>query len=176
MVWVLPGIHWKLQGVVELTPSTETDKPAGKLANATMLITVKLTGLLASPPIVTTTLPVAAPLGTAATMVVGLQLAAIPAFVPLKVTVLLPWDAPKLLPVIVTDVPTGPEVTDRLVILGGLGGAITVKLTGLLACPPTVTTTLPVVAPLGTVITIVFPVQFAAIPAFVPLNVTVLAP
>ena len=37
---------------------------------------------------------------------------------PLIVTVLLPWVAPKVVPVIVTDVPMGPDVGVRLVIPG----------------------------------------------------------
>ncbi len=41
------------------------------------------------------------------------------ALVPWNATVLLPWLAPKLVvPVIVTGVPTGPDVTDRLVMVG----------------------------------------------------------
>jgi hypothetical protein len=94
-------------------------------------------------------LPVVAPLGTLTVMLVALQALAVPADVPLKVTVLVPWLKPKFVPVMVTEVPTGPDVGDRLVMLGA--GTVTVKLTPLLACPPTVTTTLPVVAPLGTV-------------------------
>ena len=40
------------------------------------------------------------------------------AVVPLKVTVLLPCDVPKFEPVIVTDVPTGPDVGERLDMVG----------------------------------------------------------
>src|SRR5207249_11037827 len=79
--------------------------------------TVKLTPLLATPPTVTTTLPVVAPVGTGATIDVALQLVGVAA-VPLKVTVLLPWVAPKFEPAMVTEVPTPPEVGDRLVMLG----------------------------------------------------------
>src|SRR6267378_2617410 len=79
--------------------------------------TVKLTPLLATPPTVTTTLPVVAPVGTGTTMLVALQLVGVAA-VPLNVTVLVPCVAPKFVPVIVTDVPTGPEVGDRLPIAG----------------------------------------------------------
>src|SRR5437660_2640165 len=46
-----------------------------------------------------------------------LQLVGVPA-VPLKVTVLEPWLAPKLVPVIVTEVPIPPDVGLRLVMLG----------------------------------------------------------
>ena len=104
---------------------------------------MKLTPLLATPHTVTTTFPVVAPLGTGATMLVALQLVGVAA-VPLNLTVLVPCVVPKFVPVIVTDVPTVPEVGDKVVMLGV---ASTVKLTPLLATPPTVTTTFPVVAP-----------------------------
>src|SRR5208337_3188996 len=134
---------------------------------------VKLTPVLDRPPTVTTTLPVVAPVGTFTTMLVALQLVAVPALVPLKVTVLVPWLAPKLVPVIVTDVLTGPEVGDKLVMLGD---TVTVKLTPALARPPTVTTTFPVVAPVGTFTTLLVALQLVAVPALVPLQVTVLVP
>jgi hypothetical protein len=53
------------------------------------LETVKLIPLLATPPTVTTTLPVVAPVGTFTTMLVALQLDGTPA-VPLNLTVLVP--------------------------------------------------------------------------------------
>src|SRR5215467_12764166 len=81
--------------------------------------TVKLTPVLATPPTVTTTLPVVAPDGTGTTMFVADQLVGV-AVVPLNVTVLVPCVAPKLLPVIVTDVATGPVVGERLVMLGAV--------------------------------------------------------
>jgi hypothetical protein len=62
-------------------------------------------------------------------MLVALQLVGV-ATVPLNVTVLVPCVAPKLVPVIVTDVPTIPEFGLRLVILGLI--AVTVKLKPLL--------------------------------------------
>src|SRR5712692_2934884 len=80
-------------------------------------VTVKLDPLLATPPTVTTTLPVVAPLGTGVTMLVPLQLAGV-ANVPLNVTVLLPCVAPKFVPVIVTGVLTAPDVGFRFVMLG----------------------------------------------------------
>jgi hypothetical protein len=79
--------------------------------------TVKLTPLLATPPTATTTLPVVAPLGTTAVMLPALQLLAVAA-VPLKLTVLVPCVAPKFVPAIATEVPTGPDVGFKLVILG----------------------------------------------------------
>ncbi len=133
--------------------------------------TVKLTPLLATPPTVTTTFPVVAPLGTDVAMLVALQLVTVAA-VPLNVTVLVPCVDPKFVPVIVTAVPTGPEVGDRLVMLGADD---TVKLTPLLATPPTVTTTFPVVAPLGTDVAMLVALQLVTVAA-VPLNVTVLVP
>ena len=80
----------------------------------------------------------------------------------------------KLVPVTEISVPTGADAGVKLVIVGG---GITVKLTPLLAVPPTVTTTFPVVAPLGT-----FTVMLVALQhvwhgvAAVPLNITVLDP
>src|SRR5437773_1166365 len=79
-------------------------------------VTVKFTPLLATPPTVTTTLPVVAPLGTDATMLVALQLVVV-AVVPLNVTAPV---VPKLVPVMVTAVPTGPVVGFRLVIVGAV--------------------------------------------------------
>ena len=73
--------------------------------------------MLARPPTVTTTLPVVAPAGTGTTMLVADQLVGVAA-VPLNLTVLVPCVAPKLVPVIVTAVPTGPLVGDRLVSVG----------------------------------------------------------
>jgi hypothetical protein len=135
-------------------------------------VTVKLTPLLAAPPTVTTTFPVVAPLGTGSTTLVALQLVGVPA-VPLNVTVLVPRFAPKFVPAIVTAVPTDPEPGLTLLMFGA--GEVTVKLIPLLAAPPTVTTTFPVVAPLGTGTTTLVALQLVGVPA-VPLNVTVLVP
>jgi hypothetical protein len=52
---------------------------------------------------------------------------------------------------------------------------VTVKLTPLLATPPTVTTTFPVVAPAGTCATMLPALQLVAV-AVTPLNFTVLVP
>ena len=133
--------------------------------------TVKLTPLLATPPTVTTTLPVLAPDGTGALIEVALQLVGA-AVVPLNVTVLEPCVAPKFVPLMVITVPTAPEVGDRLLMLGV---ATTVNVTPLLASPPTVTTTLPVVAPAGTGTAIEDDRHRVGVAA-VPLNFTVLDP
>jgi hypothetical protein len=136
------------------------------------VVTVKLVPLLTTPPTVTTTLPVVAPGGTGATRLVALQLVGA-ATVPLNVTVLVPCEAPKFAPVIVTEVPTAPDVGFRLVMLGP--GVVTVKVTPLLAIPPTVTTTFPVVAPEGTGTAMLVALQLEGVAA-VPLNDTVLVP
>jgi hypothetical protein len=79
--------------------------------------TVKLEPLLVTPETVTTTFPVVAPGGTSATMPVELQPVGV-AIVPLNVTALDPCVDPKFVPVIVIELPTDPEVGDRLVITG----------------------------------------------------------
>jgi hypothetical protein len=92
--------------------------------------------------------------------------------VPLKETVLLPCVGWKFVPLIVTNAPTAPDVGEILVMVGG---AITVKATPELLTPETVTTTLPVVAPLGTVVLILVSLQMVGV-AVVPLNLSVLLP
>jgi hypothetical protein len=66
--------------------------------------------------------------------------------------------------------PTPAEVGDMAEMVG-----VTVNVIELLATPDTVTTKLPVVAPLGTGTTILVALQLVGTPA-VPLNVTVLEP
>jgi hypothetical protein len=105
-------------------------------------------------------------------MLVALQLVTA-AVIPLNFTVLVPCAAPKFTPVIVTAVPTTPEVGFKLVMLGP--GMVTVKIRPLLATPPTVTTTLPVVVPAGTDVTMLVVLQLVTVAA-IPLKVTVLEP
>ena len=69
--------------------------------------TVKVTPLLFTPAARTTTVPVVAPEGTGATMLVAVQLVGV-AVVPLNFRVLLPW-LTEVVPVMVTDAPTAPE-------------------------------------------------------------------
>lgn len=130
-------------------------------------VTVKFTPGLPPPPTVTTTLPVVAPAGTGAEMLVSLQIEGVAA-VPLNVTVLVFRVAPKFVPVMVTDVPTGPNVGFRLAMLGG---KVTVKFTALLTTPLIDTTTFPVVAPFGTGATIWVSLQLFDL-VVVPLKVT----
>jgi hypothetical protein len=91
---------------------------------------------------------------------------------PLNVTVLDPCVAPKADPEIVTELPTSPnagEIPDMV------GGGITVNGIPLLACPLTVTTTFPVLAPSGTTVVICVALHVED-DATNPLNETVLAP
>ncbi len=78
----------------------------------------------------------------------------------------------QFVPMIATEVPTGPEVGLRLLMFGP-GVEVTVKVMPLLDLPPTVTTTAPVVAPVGTGATMLVPLQLVGVAA-VPLKVTVL--
>ncbi len=103
-------------------------------------------------------------------MLVALQLVGVAA-VPLNVTVLDPCVEPKLEPLIVTEVPAGPDEGERLLILGD----VTVKFVPLLATPDTVTATLPLDAALGTGTAMLVALQLVGVAA-VPLNVTVLDP
>lgn len=126
--------------------------------------------MLGTPLTVMTTLPVVAPFGTGAVMLDALQLVGVVS-VPLNLTVLVPWLDPKLVPVMVTEVPTYPEVGDRLPTLGF--APVTVKVGPLLAATPSVTTTLPVVAPLGTGALMVVVFQLVGV-AVIPLKVRML--
>lgn len=127
--------------------------------------------LLARPPTVIAIEPAVAPAGTGTTMLVLLQLLG-EATTPLKLTILLPCVVPKFVPVIVTDVPTGPCAGVRVVMLGA---APTPKLTPLLATPATLTTTGPVDAPAGTGTRMLVLLQTLGVP-LTPLKVTVLLP
>jgi hypothetical protein len=95
-----------------VTPETQgpVTVPESEQFVVQLAVTVKADPLLAVPNTVTTTLPVVAPAGTDSVMLVALQALAAAAAIPLNVTVLVPWVAPKLVPVMVIDVPAGPEV------------------------------------------------------------------
>lgn len=133
---------------------------------------VNVTPLLLTPPTVTTTGPEVADLGTATVMLEFDHPAGVAA-TPLNVTLLVPCDAPKLVPEIVTVVPVRPLCGDSAVIVGTL--VETVNAAPLLATPPTVTTTFPVVAPAGTGTTMLVSDQVVGV-AFVPLKLIVLVP
>jgi len=138
------------------------------------LRTVKTELLLKAPATSTSTLPVdtSPAVGIENTTAVLLQLVGrIP--IPPNWIALPPWFAPKLFPLIVTLVPTTPEEGDKLVIVGPF--EFTAKFSPALERPPTVTTTFPVVAPVGTLATICVADQLIGV-APVPLNVTALLP
>src|SRR5450432_902952 len=161
----------------KFAPVIVTDEPTApdvgdRLVRLGVGSTVNAEPGLDEPLAVTTTLPVVAPEGTGTTIDVALQLPGI-AVVPLNVTELVPCVVPKFVPVIVTDEPTGPDVGDKLEILGG---STTVKLDPLLLTPLALTTTLPVVAPVGTGATIVVAFHDVIGEAAVPLNVKVPVP
>src|SRR5437773_292193 len=132
--------------------------------------TVKLAALLAVPPGVVTLIgPLEAPAGTVAVIAVAEPTVKL-ALVPLNSTALAPL---KLVPLMVTLVPTGPLPGVGRVTGGGL---ITVKLAALLAVPPGVVTLIgPLVAPAGTVAVIAV-AELTVKLALVPLNSTALAP
>ena len=71
-----------------------------------------------------------APVGTVTVILVAPQFVAVAA-VPLKVTALVPCVTPKFAPVMITEVPTAPELGFRLEMVGA--GTVTVKVTPLLA-------------------------------------------
>ena len=135
-------------------------------------MTVKATPLLATPPTVTTTLPVVAPEGTGTVMLPVLHELGV-ASVPLKTTVLGPCDNPKFDPPIVTVVPTTPEVGLKPVTTGG--GTVTMKFTTLLNCCPITTWTGPEIAPTGTGATIFVGLQLVG-KAKLPVNERLLRP
>lgn len=122
---MLDGKETEVEATAE--PVLSTLAPWTKVGDE-VEFTVKLAPLLAIPPTVTTTFPVVAPLGTGATILVALQLVGVAA-VPLNVTLLAPCDDPKFVPMIVTEVPTGPEVGLRVEIVGPEPGALTVNVT-----------------------------------------------
>jgi len=160
----------------KLDPVIVTTVPTGPEEGFTFVIvgdgvTVKLTPLLGKDPTVTTTLPVVAPVGTEIPMLVSLQLTGAVGM-PLNEMELNPFEAPKLLPLIVTEVPTGPDEGLKLVIAGA-----TPKFGVLLARPPTVTTTLagPAMTPVGTGTTMLVELQLVGV-ALTFAKVTVLVP
>src|SRR5947208_929285 len=136
---------------VKLVPLMVTLVPTGPLPGVKLvivggLITVKLAALLAVPPGVVTLIgPLVAPAGTVVVIAVA-ELTVKLALTLLNGTAVAPL---KLVPLIVTLVPTGPLLGVKLEIVGGL---MTVKLAALLAVPSEVVTLIgPLVAPAGTV-------------------------
>jgi hypothetical protein len=133
------------------------------------MLTVKLAVLVAVPPgVVTEILPVVAPVGTVAVICVAEFTVNDVALVVLNFTTLVVKLAPltvplKFVPVIVTDVPTGPKVGVNELIVGA-GTGVTVKLVALVFCPAAVYTWIgPVVAPAGTTAVALVVVAFVGV-------------
>ena len=131
----------------KLVPVMVTDVPAGPDVGFSKVIaglfepdTVNDTLLLAMPPIttVTPTAPVGR-LGTMALIEVADHDVTVAKVEP-NLTVLDPWVAPKLVPVIATDVPAGPDV-GLTEVIAGLFEPDTVNDMLLLVIPPTTTVT-----------------------------------
>src|SRR5213596_330292 len=166
---------------VKPVPWIVTEVPTGPLVGVKdvivgAVVTVKSDALVAVPPgVVTVILPVTAPLGTlAVTRVPAPFTENVVAATPPNFTEVAPL---KFVPLIVTEVPTGPLVGVKDVIVG-VGAPVTVKSVELVAvAPPLVTVILPVVAPVGTVAVSWVPVGFQEnVVALVPLNFTELVP
>src|SRR6266480_1578688 len=160
---------------VKLVPLIVTLAPTGPLLGVKLeivggLMTVKLAALLAVPSEVVTLIgPLVAPAGTVAVIAVAEPTVKL-ALVPLNSTAVAPL---KLVPLIVTLVPTGPLPGVKLVIVGGL---MTVKLAALLAVPSEVVTLIgPLETPAGTVAVIAVAEPTVKL-ALVPLNSTAVAP
>ena len=116
----------------------------------------------------------AASAGTVAVIDVADQAVTVAALAPM-LTVLVPWVAPKFVPAMVTELPTGPEagVSAEMV---GTTGTVTVKAAAFEATPPTVTVTLTAPAPrAGTVAVIEVALHEVTVAVVAPM-LTVLVP
>jgi hypothetical protein len=143
-----------------------------------VVVTVNLWALVAVPPgVVTEIFPVVAPVGTVAVIFVAELTENDVALTPLNFTDVVVNPVPlKFVPLIVTDVPTGPLVGENEEIVGaGTVVEVTVKTEELVAVPSGVVTLIgPVVAPAGTC-AVIFVNPFTPNVADVPLNVTAVA-
>jgi hypothetical protein len=135
-------------------------------------VTVNFVPLATVPPgVVTEILPVVAPAGTVAVIFVSVLTVNV-ADVPPNLTAVAPV---KFAPLIVTDVPTGPLVGEKDVIVGA-APLFTVNFVPLVSVPEGVVTEIfPVVAPGGTV-AVIFVSELTVNVAVVPLNFTAVAP
>ncbi len=137
-------------------------------------VTTKSLALVAVPAgVVTLILPVVAPEGTLVVIFVPAEFTSKLAETPLNFTDVAPV---KFDPLMVTDVPTGPLVGEKELIVG-VAEVVTVKSVALVAVPPgVVTMILPEVAPEGTLVVILVPAEFTLKFAETPLNFTDVAP
>jgi hypothetical protein len=167
---------------LKLVPLMVTDVPTGPEVGENELmvgldgvVTSKLVELVAVPPgVVTLIFPSVAPEGTVAVILVG-EFTVNEADLLLNVTELVVKPLPlKLVPLIVTDVPMGPDVGENELMVGEGTELpeVTSKLVELVAVPPGVVTLIfPSVAPEGTVAVILLE-EFTVNEADVLLNVT----
>ncbi|MGA9162630.1 MAG: hypothetical protein WB297_17440, partial [Actinomycetota bacterium] len=162
---------------VKFVPLIWTEVPTGPLVGlndvivgAPVAVTVKFVELVAVPVGVVTRIgPVVAPVGTATVILVPPALTVKPgAFTLLNETAVAPV---KLVPLIVTEVPTGPLVGLNEEIVGA-PVVVTMKFVELVAVPSGLVTAIgPVVAPAGTVAVIFCALSIVNV-ADVPLKVT----
>jgi hypothetical protein len=161
---------------VKLVPSIVTEVPTGPLAGLKLLMvgackTVKLAPLVAIPPTVVTEIgPLVATEGTVAMIFMPLNLKL--ALAPLKATCVAPF---RLLPLMVTALPTPPTAGEKLAIVGGRFETTLNAVPVVAEPPPVVTVIKPLVAPDGTVAVICVS-EFTAKLALVLLKVTRVAP
>jgi len=160
---------------VNFVPLIVTLVPTGPLVGAKLAIagglsTVNELELVAVPPgVVTLTGPLVAPAGTAVWIALS-EVTEKVALTPLNATAVAPV---KLEPLIVTEVPTGPLVGEKLAMAGTVR---TVNGLALVAVPDgVVTVSGPVVAPAGTVAWIAV-AEVTVNVALTPLNATAVAP
>ena len=163
---------------VKFVPLIRTEVPTGPLVGlndvivgAPVAVTVKFVELVAVPlGVVTRIGPVVAPVGTVTVILVPAPFTVKPgAFTLLNETAVAPV---KLVPLIWTEVPTGPLVGLNDVIVGAAPVVVTVKFVELVAVPSGLATAIgPVVAPAGTVVVIFCALSIVNV-ADVPLKVT----
>jgi hypothetical protein len=134
---------------------------------------MKRTLLTALPPGVTTrTLPLAAPAGTVARILVGDRMVNVAGLLLLKITVLVPL---KCVPLMTIASPTAPELFEKPLIVGG--GVVRVNVAALVAVPPDVVTVIrPCVAEAGTTAVILLAETTRNDAAATPLKSTAVAP
>ena len=124
----VPSWSPKLEPLILTWVSTGPESGPSLEMIGTPSVTSKVTPLLCCPPaVVTTTGPSVAPAGTTARTFLSFQPRISNALKPLKVTV--PSSSPKLEPLILISVPTGPESGSSLETIGPLGALVTVKVT-----------------------------------------------
>lgn len=164
-------LNWTDVAPVKFAPLIVTLAPTAPLVGTTPVMrgaTVKFAELVPVPPGVVTLMgPVMALAGTVAVILVA-KFTLKAADMPLNLTDVAPV---KVVPVIVTLVPTAPPVGVKLVTSG-----LTLKLAALIAVPAGVVTPIfPVVAPAGTIAVILFD-AFTVKVDDVPFHVTAVAP